>query len=52
MDVFEEKSHPLTQEEVPDDYYKHGPDRKHSLDTFSVPQLIAQHAVWFIWKGF
>ncbi|KAJ6665317.1 hypothetical protein lerEdw1_004366 [Lerista edwardsae] len=29
LDIFDEKSHPLTREEVPDDYHKHDPDHKH-----------------------
>ncbi|KFV92222.1 Cyclin-Y-like 1-B, partial [Eurypyga helias] len=43
LDIFDEKSHPLTREEVPDDYYKHDPDHKHTL--FSAAQLTAECAI-------
>ncbi|XP_039554372.1 cyclin-Y-like protein 1 [Passer montanus] len=49
LDIFDEKSHPLTREEVPDDYYKHDPDHKHIYrfvrTLFSAAQLTAECAI-------
>ncbi|KAM6461988.1 cyclin-Y-like protein 1 isoform 2-T2 [Liasis olivaceus] len=49
LDIFDEKSHPLTREEVPDDYCKHDPDHKHIYrfvrTLFSAAQLTAECAI-------
>ncbi|XP_077774531.1 cyclin-Y-like protein 1 isoform X2 [Podarcis muralis] len=49
LDIFDEKSHPLTREEVPDDYFKHDPDHKHIYrfvrTLFSAAQLTAECAI-------
>ncbi|XP_016155125.1 PREDICTED: cyclin-Y-like protein 1 [Ficedula albicollis] len=49
LDIFDEKSHPLTREEVPDDYYKHDPEHKHIYrfvrTLFSAAQLTAECAI-------
>uniref|UniRef100_A0A8C5SF56 Cyclin Y like 1 n=1 Tax=Laticauda laticaudata TaxID=8630 RepID=A0A8C5SF56_LATLA len=49
LDIFDEKSHPLTREEVPEDYCKHDPDHKHIYrfvrTLFSAAQLTAECAI-------
>ncbi|XP_065793152.1 cyclin-Y-like protein 1 isoform X2 [Muntiacus reevesi] len=49
LDIFDERSHPLTQERVPEEYFKHDPEHKfiyrfvHTL--FSAAQLTAECAI-------
>ncbi|XP_060990200.1 cyclin-Y-like protein 1 isoform X1 [Dama dama] len=49
LDIFDERSHPLTRERVPEEYFKHDPEHKfiyrfvHTL--FSAAQLTAECAV-------
>ncbi|XP_068101069.1 cyclin-Y-like protein 1 isoform X4 [Hyperolius riggenbachi] len=49
LDIFDEKLHPLTREEVSDDYCKHDPDHKHIYrfvrTLFSAAQLTAECAI-------
>ncbi|KAG8432756.1 hypothetical protein GDO86_017120 [Hymenochirus boettgeri] len=49
LDIFDEKLHPLTREEVADDYCKHDPDHKHIYrfvrTLFSAAQLTAECAI-------
>ncbi|XP_007501908.1 cyclin-Y-like protein 1 isoform X1 [Monodelphis domestica] len=49
LDIFDEKSHPLTRDDVPDDYFKHDPDHKHIYrfvrTLFSAAQLTAECAI-------
>ncbi|KAB0347867.1 hypothetical protein FD754_012724 [Muntiacus muntjak] len=49
LDIFDERSHPLTRERVPEEYFKHDPEHKfiyrfvHTL--FSAAQLTAECAI-------
>nr|DBA20033.1 TPA: hypothetical protein GDO54_015774 [Pyxicephalus adspersus] len=49
LDIFDEKLHPLTREEVSEDYCKHDPDHKHIYrfvrTLFSAAQLTAECAI-------
>ncbi|XP_059823298.1 cyclin-Y-like protein 1 isoform X1 [Hemitrygon akajei] len=49
IDIFDEKLHPLTKEEVPVDYYKRDPEHKHIYrfvrTLFSAAQLTAECAI-------
>ncbi|XP_075173839.1 cyclin-Y-like protein 1 [Anomaloglossus baeobatrachus] len=49
LDIFDEKLHPLTREDVGDDYCKHDPDHKHIYrfvrTLFSAAQLTAECAI-------
>ncbi|MEE6490282.1 hypothetical protein FKM82_015827 [Ascaphus truei] len=49
LDIFDEKLHPLTREEVTDDNFKHDPDHKHIYrfvrTLFSAAQLTAECAI-------
>uniref|UniRef100_A0A4W3H1T5 Cyclin Y-like 1 n=1 Tax=Callorhinchus milii TaxID=7868 RepID=A0A4W3H1T5_CALMI len=49
LDIFDEKLHPLTREDVPVDYYKHDPEHKHIYrfvrTLFSAAQLTAECAI-------
>ncbi|XP_028925090.1 cyclin-Y-like protein 1 [Ornithorhynchus anatinus] len=49
LDIFDERSHPLTREDLPDDYFKHDPDHKHIYrfvrTLFSAAQLTAECAI-------
>ncbi|XP_040213297.1 cyclin-Y-like protein 1 [Rana temporaria] len=49
LDIFNEKLHPLTREEVTDEYCKHDPDHKHIYrfvrTLFSAAQLTAECAI-------
>ncbi|XP_032880251.1 cyclin-Y-like protein 1 isoform X1 [Amblyraja radiata] len=49
IDIFDEKMHPLTKEEVPVDYYKRDPEHKHIYrfirTLFSAAQLTAECAI-------
>ncbi|XP_067844182.1 cyclin-Y-like protein 1 isoform X2 [Heptranchias perlo] len=49
IDIFDEKMHPLTREEVPVDYYKRDPEHKHIYrfvrTLFSAAQLTAECAI-------
>lgn len=49
LDIFDERSHPLTQEKVPEEYFKHDPEHKFIYrfvrTLFSAAQLTAECAI-------